>query len=195
MRVPGSCTAALAHLTHPAASAHLPRPVAVSCGDCDRSTGRALTWTPSLHPQHTHSTPTAHTLGAFPVCRLAFNYLEELLKEFNSKFRDEVESASRPYAFIKFGAPPALPLPLPLALLLPLTPNPNPNLLPCADTFIQRTKKLYVDTRTQRNLNKLNDVRAITTTCATTRTRTLSTPAAAPRRHQPLAHRAAQRTP
>ena len=31
---------------------------------------------------------------------------------------------------------------------------------PCAaDTFIQRTKKLYVDTRTQRNLNKLNDVR------------------------------------
>merc|ERR1711865_560247 len=57
--------------------------------------------------------------------RLAFNYLEELLKEFNSKFRDEVESASRPYAFIKF------------------------------DTFIQRTKKLYVDTRTQRNLNKL----------------------------------------
>ena len=29
---------------------------------------------------------------------------------------------------------------------------------PCAaDTFIQRTKKLYVDTRTQRNLNKLND--------------------------------------
>ena len=162
VRVPGSCTAALAHLTHPAASAHLPRPVAVSCGDCDRSTGRALTCTPSLHPQHTHSTPTAHTLGAFPVCRLAFNYLEELLKEFNSKFRDEVESASRPYAFIKFGAPPALPLPLPLALLLPLTPNPNPNLLPCADTFIQRTKKLYVDTRTQRNLNKLNDVRAIT---------------------------------
>jgi len=59
--------------------------------------------------------------------RLAFNYLEELLKEFNTKFRDEVESASRPYAFIKF------------------------------DTFIQRTKKLYVDTRTQRNLNKLND--------------------------------------
>merc|ERR1712194_394678 len=52
---------------------------------------------------------------------------EELLKEFNTKFRDEVESASRPYAFIKF------------------------------DTFIQRTKKLYVDTRTQRNLNKLND--------------------------------------
>ena len=39
----------------------------------------------------------------------------------------------------------------PAPLALPLTS--------CrADTFIQRTKKLYVDTRTQRNLNKLNDV-------------------------------------
>ena len=43
-----------------------------------------------------------------------------------------------------------IPSALALALLRP----------PCAaDTFIQRTKKLYVDTRTQRNLNKLNDVR------------------------------------
>ena len=37
--------------------------------------------------------------------RLAFNYLEELLKEFMAKYRDEVDTASRPYAFIKFGAP------------------------------------------------------------------------------------------
>jgi len=29
--------------------------------------------------------------------------------------------------------------------------------LPCADTFIQKTRKLYLDTRTQRNLSKLND--------------------------------------
>jgi hypothetical protein len=27
----------------------------------------------------------------------------------------------------------------------------------CLDTFIQKTKKLYLDTRTQRNLAKLND--------------------------------------
>lgn len=59
--------------------------------------------------------------------RLAFNYLEELQKEFVQKFSGEVNSAQRPYAFIKF------------------------------DTFIQKTKKLYVDTRTQRNLNKLNE--------------------------------------
>jgi vesicle transport protein SEC22 len=29
--------------------------------------------------------------------------------------------------------------------------------LPCTDTFIQKTRKLYMDTRTQRNLSKLND--------------------------------------
>jgi hypothetical protein len=33
----------------------------------------------------------------------------------------------------------------------------------CADTFIQKTKKLYLDTRTQRNLNKLTaDVHEVT---------------------------------
>lgn len=90
--------------------------------------------------------------------RLAFNYLEELQREFVRKwprralliptagaldvvarrggltaaatprrYDGEVESYSRPYAAIQF------------------------------DTFIQKTKKLYVDTRTQRNLSKLNE--------------------------------------
>jgi len=59
--------------------------------------------------------------------RLAFNYLEELQREFVSKYESDVAGATRPYAFIKF------------------------------DTFIQKTKKLYIDTRTQRNLHKLND--------------------------------------
>lgn len=31
------------------------------------------------------------------------------------------------------------------------------SLAPAADSFIQRTKRLYVDTRTQRNINKLNE--------------------------------------
>lgn len=59
--------------------------------------------------------------------RLAFNYLEELQKEFNLLYAGEVDSATRPYAFIKF------------------------------DAFIQKTKRLYVDTRAQRNVNKLNE--------------------------------------
>lgn len=33
---------------------------------------------------------------------------------------------------------------------------PPPPLAPPADTFIQKTKKLYLDTRTQRNIAKLN---------------------------------------
>ncbi|GIL73937.1 hypothetical protein Vretimale_5117 [Volvox reticuliferus] len=59
--------------------------------------------------------------------KLAFQYLEELTNEFSRLYGQQVHSVSRPYAFIKF------------------------------DTFIQKTKKLYLDTRTQRNLSKLND--------------------------------------
>jgi hypothetical protein len=32
--------------------------------------------------------------------RLAFNYLDDLYKEFMAKFRSDIESASRPYAFV-----------------------------------------------------------------------------------------------
>jgi vesicle transport protein SEC22 len=59
--------------------------------------------------------------------KLAYQYLEELREEFSRAHGKDVASVGRPYAFIKF------------------------------DTFIQRTKKLYSDARTQRNLNKLND--------------------------------------
>mmetsp|Transcript_11679 Transcript_11679/g.42694 ORF Transcript_11679/g.42694 Transcript_11679/m.42694 type:complete len:219 (-) Transcript_11679:221-877(-) len=59
--------------------------------------------------------------------KLAFQYLDELQREFDSQFHTQIESVARPYAFVKF------------------------------DTFIQKTKKLYLDTRTQRNLSKLNE--------------------------------------
>eukprot|EP00249_Psilotum_nudum_P017747 c26471_g1_i2 orf=481-1140(+) len=59
--------------------------------------------------------------------KLAFQYLEDLMKEFEKVNRSQIETVARPYAFIKF------------------------------DTFIQKTRKLYLDTRTQRNLAKLND--------------------------------------
>ncbi|KAL6568321.1 SNAP receptor [Orobanche hederae] len=63
---------------------------------------------------------------AYPK-KLAFQYLEDLRNEFERTFGNQIETAARPYAFIKF------------------------------DTFIQKTKKLYQDTRTQRNITKLND--------------------------------------
>ncbi|KAL8098816.1 hypothetical protein AgCh_031516 [Apium graveolens] len=59
--------------------------------------------------------------------KLAFQYLEDLANEFERVNGSQIETAARPYAFIKF------------------------------DTFIQKTKKLYQDTRTQRNIAKLND--------------------------------------
>ncbi|RYQ85624.1 hypothetical protein Ahy_B10g105193 isoform E [Arachis hypogaea] len=63
---------------------------------------------------------------AYPK-KLAFQYLEELRNEFERVNGSQIETAARPYAFIKF------------------------------DTFIQKTKKLYQDTHTQRNISKLND--------------------------------------
>eukprot|EP00798_Chlamydomonas_sp_ICE-L_P020407 gene20407-27187_t len=59
--------------------------------------------------------------------KLAYQYLEELSGEFGRLYGTQVDSVTRPYAFIKF------------------------------DTFIQKTKKLYMDTRTQRNLAKLSE--------------------------------------
>ncbi|KAL9242315.1 hypothetical protein vseg_016330 [Gypsophila vaccaria] len=63
---------------------------------------------------------------AYPK-KLAFQYLEDLKNEFERVNGSQIETAARPYAFIKF------------------------------DTFIQRTKRLYQDTGTQRNMSKLND--------------------------------------
>ncbi|KAH9448758.1 hypothetical protein MJO28_015217 [Puccinia striiformis f. sp. tritici] len=60
--------------------------------------------------------------------KLAFSYLDELSKEFERSYSTELTKPNlRPYAFVKF------------------------------DTFIQRTKKLYQDTRTQSNLDRLNE--------------------------------------
>jgi vesicle transport protein SEC22 len=58
--------------------------------------------------------------------KLAYQYLDELSKEFSMLYGSQVDTVTRPYAFIKF------------------------------DTFIQKTKKVYADTRTQRNMERLN---------------------------------------
>jgi len=69
--------------------------------------------------------------------RLAYDYLDELRTEFLTVHGAQVATATRPYECIRF------------------------------DTFIQKTKKLYSDSRTQRNLDKLNkdlrDVHSIVT--------------------------------
>mmetsp|Transcript_6347 Transcript_6347/g.19184 ORF Transcript_6347/g.19184 Transcript_6347/m.19184 type:complete len:235 (-) Transcript_6347:194-898(-) len=69
--------------------------------------------------------------------KLAYDYLDELRKEFLSVYGSQIANATRPYEFIRF------------------------------DSFIQKTKKLYADSRTERNLEKLNsdlrDVHSIMT--------------------------------
>ncbi|XP_020598774.1 25.3 kDa vesicle transport protein isoform X3 [Phalaenopsis equestris] len=92
--------------------------------------------------------------------KLIFQYLEDLKNEFERVNGDQIETAARPYAFIKFG------MSVYMASFHSLLE------LFCIhfilfyfilfffsheDTFIQKTKKLYQDTHTQRNLAKLND--------------------------------------
>jgi vesicle transport protein SEC22 len=60
--------------------------------------------------------------------KLAFSYLDELEKEFFSSYdSNAINSAARPYAFVKF------------------------------DSTIQKIKKSYKDTRTQKNISRLNE--------------------------------------
>lgn len=58
--------------------------------------------------------------------KLAFAYLEDLVGEFNEQYGMKVSSVSRPYSFIEF------------------------------DTYIQKAKKSYVDSRARRNLGNIN---------------------------------------
>jgi vesicle transport protein SEC22 len=61
--------------------------------------------------------------------KLAFTYLSDLSREFTTTYQPQqyLSPTCRPYAFVEF------------------------------DTFIQRTKKTYQDSRATQNLDKLND--------------------------------------
>ncbi|KAL9101913.1 MAG: hypothetical protein Q9163_002879 [Psora crenata] len=61
--------------------------------------------------------------------KLAFTYLQDLATEFTTTYSSQqyLSTSCRPYAFVEF------------------------------DTFIQRTKKTYQDSRASQNLDKLND--------------------------------------
>eukprot|EP00727_Mastigamoeba_balamuthi_P007812 m51a1_g3651 Vesicle transport protein Sec22A (234) ;mRNA; f:208797-209867 len=59
--------------------------------------------------------------------KLAYDFLAELAKEFETMHGPEVASATSPYSFIKF------------------------------DTFIQKTKRVYQDSRSQSALSKVSD--------------------------------------
>lgn len=58
--------------------------------------------------------------------RLAFSYLEDLAQEFHTQYGKKVNTVTRPYTFIEF------------------------------DTYIQKAKKVFTDSRARRNLSALN---------------------------------------
>ncbi|KAK3087096.1 hypothetical protein FSP39_001603 [Pinctada imbricata] len=58
--------------------------------------------------------------------RLAFSFLEDIQAEFSSQFSHKVETVSRPYSFIEF------------------------------DTYIQKARKSYMDSRARKNLSNIN---------------------------------------
>jgi len=57
----------------------------------------------------------------------AYSFLDDLATEFHSQYGHKINTATRPYSFIEF------------------------------DTYIQKAKKSYSDTRGRRNLNNLNN--------------------------------------
>lgn len=58
--------------------------------------------------------------------RLAFGYLEEIQQEFHIQYGTRIDTVSRPYSFIEF------------------------------DTYMQKAKKSYVDSRARRNISNIN---------------------------------------
>ncbi|BFZ05843.1 hypothetical protein BsWGS_08882 [Bradybaena similaris] len=58
--------------------------------------------------------------------RLAFTYLEDVQHEFSSQYGSRVDTVSRPYSFIEF------------------------------DTYMQKARKSYMDSRARRNLGQIN---------------------------------------
>lgn len=59
--------------------------------------------------------------------RLAYSYLEDIAQEFHSQYGKRVNTVTRPYTFIEF------------------------------DTYIQKAKKSFTDSRSRRNLNTINN--------------------------------------
>lgn len=89
----------------------------------------------STYPRRTASYLISDSICFLCICdrsyprKLAFTYLSDLATEFTTNYASStyLSPTCRPYAFVEF------------------------------DTFIQRTKKTYQDSRASQNLDKLND--------------------------------------
>lgn len=91
--------------------------------------------------------------AVFPK-KLAFGYLEDLQAEFHEQHGKKVPTVSRPYSFIEFGNSPHS-----LSLARYFLSRDNLVILSSylsKDTYIQKTKKSYIDSRARRNLSNIN---------------------------------------
>ena len=83
--------------------------------------------------------------------KLAFAYLEDLETEFSEQYGRKVPVVSRPYSFIEFGEwVYSIQKYFESATELLMTNTLSP------DTYIQKTKKSYIDSRARRNFTSIN---------------------------------------
>lgn len=89
--------------------------------------------------------------AGFPK-KLAFAYLEDLQAEFHEQHGKKVPTVSRPYSFIEFGNGLHFP-----SVSLTSGHHQFPNTFhQSIDTYIQKTKKSYIDSRARRNMSNIN---------------------------------------
>lgn len=103
-----------------------------------------------LHPPPPQPTPTSCVYltiapKSYPR-KLAFAFLDELAREFEQSYGSQVGQRSlRPYAFVGFGEWETVPGGA-HASSLTLAPSNHPSSL-SSDTFLQKTKRVYLDSR------------------------------------------------
>ena len=93
--------------------------------------------------------------------KLAFSYLDELSKEFQTSYGPKVDTARKPYAFVGFGTYTNSSSFRLDALILSQINDTNSDCYRTIDTFMSKTSRLYQDTRTanaaKSHLDRLND--------------------------------------
>lgn len=89
--------------------------------------------------------------ASFPK-KMAFAYLEDLHTEFFDQYGRKVPTVTRPYSFIEFGKTVSDVL---MCLKNGWTLLQKEHCV-VSDTYIQKNKKAYVDSRARRNLGSIN---------------------------------------
>lgn len=88
--------------------------------------------------------------ASFPK-KMAFAYLEDLHTEFFDQYGRRVPSVTRPYSFIEFGKTDSHSV-----MRSKMVKYFYRYSIAVSDTYIQKNKKAYIDSRARRNLGSIN---------------------------------------